>query len=143
LCAAIRRGSIDHMALRLLAVDMPPLIRELIAKALVRNAHEGVFVDLPASGGDVEALAYAMKADAVVAPLVAGGWPAYFAKCARGAGPLIVGLGCDDGRGRISEMRTVQTRRTDMGLDGLTIDAVIERAASVADGTSEHRPQKE
>jgi hypothetical protein len=123
------------MSLRLLAVDLPPLIRELTAMALLRNAHEGVFVELPASGADVEALAHAAKADAVLAPLVAGDWPPYCATFARGGLPLY-GLGCDDGRGRISEMRTVERRRTDIGLDGLTIDEIIEWAASAADGKS-------
>jgi hypothetical protein len=124
------------MALRFLAVDLPPLLRELTAKALLRNTHEAVFVDLPASGGDIEALALAAKADAIVTPLVAGRWPAYCAEFARNGGPPLFGLDCDDGSGRVSEMRTVETSRTDVDLGGLTIDDFIDRAASVAEKTS-------
>jgi hypothetical protein len=124
------------MALRFLAVDLPPLLRDLTAKALLRRAHEGVFVDLPASGGDVEALAFAAQADAVVTPLVAGRWPAYCANFASGGRPPLFGVDCDDGSGRVSEMRTVETSRIDIELDGLTIEEFIDRAASLAEGTS-------
>jgi hypothetical protein len=120
------------MALRLLAVNLPPLIRDLTAKALVRHAHEAIFVDLPASGAAVEAIAVAARADAVVTPLVAGAWPEYFGGFSRSAAPPLFGLGFDDDRGRISEIRTVETRRTDIAVDGLTIDEFIARAAAVA-----------
>jgi hypothetical protein len=122
-------ASIAGMTLRLLAVDMPPLIRELIARALLRDAHEGVFVDLPASGGDIGALARAARANAVVGAPLAGAWPSYCADLARGVGPPLFGLDCDDGRGRISELRRVETRCEDLGVDGLTIDELIAKAA--------------
>ena len=48
--------SIAGMALRLLAIDLPPLVRDLVVTALDRRDGEGVFVDLPATGGDVKAL---------------------------------------------------------------------------------------
>jgi hypothetical protein len=125
------------MALRLLAIDLPPLIRDLVAKALLRRDAEGVFVDLPVTGGDVHALAVAAQADAVVAPLGEHGWPPYCAKIVgHSSGMLLFGLDCDEGRGRISELRAVETRRTDLGVDGLTIDELVEAADRAACGGS-------
>lgn len=120
---------------------MPPLIRGLIAQALLRGAHEGVFVDLPASGGDVGAIAQAARADAVVTPLSAGAWPSYCAELAPGASPPLFGLDCDDGRGRIRELRRVETRCEDLGVDGLTIDELIAKAARAATSRPEGLPR--
>jgi len=125
------------MALRLLAIDLPPLVRDLMSKALLRRNAEGVFVDLPASGGDVQALAVAAQADAVVAPLGEHGWPAYCAHIAeRGSSMPLLGLNCDEGGGRISELRVVETRRTDLRVNGLTIDEFVAAADSAASGAS-------
>ena len=125
------------MALRLLAIDLPPLVRDLVAKALLRREAEGVFVDLPVSGADVQALAVAAQADAVVAPLGKHGWPLYCAEMVgHSRGLTLFGLDCDEGRGRISELRAVETRRTDVGVDGLTIDEFVEAADRAACGGS-------
>jgi hypothetical protein len=123
------------MALRLLVIDLPPLLRDLVAKALLRRDGEGVFVDLPASGGDVQALAVAARADAVVAALDDGGWPVHCARIvSRGSGLPVFGVAIRDGSGRISELRTVETRRTDLAVDELTIDEFIESAGRAVAG---------
>jgi len=125
------------MALRLLAIDLPPLVRDLVAKALLRRQAEGVFVDLPVSGGDVQALALAARADAVVTPLVEHRWPAHCTPLVgHDRGMALFGLDCDEGRSRISELRAVETHRTEFGADGLTIDEFVETADRAAGGGS-------
>lgn len=124
------------MALRLLAVDLPPLIRQLVAKALARSSHEGIFVDVPAGGVDIEALAFATDADAVVAALVGGSWPDYCVNSARRDAPPLFGLDCDDGDWRVREIRTVETLRSDIGLDAVTIDEFLRHALSPGDRAS-------
>jgi hypothetical protein len=125
------------MALRLLAIDLPPLVRDLVAKALLRRDAEAVFLDLPATGGDVEALAIAARADAVVALLDKHGWPPYCARMVNeSSGMPLFGLDCDTSGGRISELRSVETRRTDIAVDGLTIDDFVAAAGRAATGGS-------
>jgi len=117
------------MALRLLAVDLPPLVRDLVVRALDRRGGEGVFVDLPTSGGDVQALALAARANAVVTMLETGGWPEPCADLARtGYGLPVFGLAIDSEGGRVSELRTFETRRTDRAIDPLTIEAFVDSA---------------
>lgn len=117
------------MSLRLLAIDLPPLVRDLVVKALNVGDGEGVFVDLPVSGGDVQALAVAAQANAIVTVLEDRAWPSYCAGIARtGNGLPVFGLAIDHNGGRVSELRTLETRRTDRGLDGLTIEDFVETA---------------
>ena len=117
------------MALRLLAVDLPPLVRDLVVRALDRRGGEGVFVDLPGSGADVQALALAARANAVVTMLEAEGWPDSCAGLARtGHGLPVFGLAIDSEGARVSELRTLETRRTDRALDPLTIEAFVASA---------------
>ncbi|MDQ4024191.1 MAG: hypothetical protein M3217_01700 [Actinomycetota bacterium] len=124
------------MALRLLAIDLPPLVRDLMAKALLRSDAEGVFVDLPVSGGDVEALAFAARADAVVTPLEDDAWPLYCGRIVRRGGGLpVVGLNWNEGSARLNGLRTFESRRTDQSLVEITIDDVVDvagRAARIA-----------
>jgi hypothetical protein len=118
----------ESMALRLLAIDLPPLVRDLVADALQVRDGEGVFVDLPASGGDVQALAVAARANAVVTVLEERDWPPFCAEMAKtGNGVPVFGLAIDHDGGRFSELRTLETRRTDRGLD-LTIADFVETA---------------
>jgi hypothetical protein len=125
------------MTLRLLAVDLPPLVRDLLATALLRRDAEGVFVDLPHSGGDIQALAVAARADAVVAPLCDRAWPPYCADLVgRGSGMPLFGLDCDEGRSRIRELRALETRRTELVADGLTIDELVDAARRATCGGS-------
>lgn len=125
------------MTLRLLAIDLPPLVRDLLAKALLRRDAEGVFVDLPVSGGDIRALAFAAGADAVVAPLCDRSWPPYCADVvATGSGMPLFGLDCERGRCRIRELRALETCRTELVADGVTIDELVDAARRAACGGS-------
>ena len=122
------------MALRLLGIDLPPLyVATSWPRRSTRRDAEGVFVDLPPTGGDIQALAFAAHADAVIAPLESRRWPAY---CAQMVGPgngmPLLGLDCDAGCGRISELRAVETCRTDCGVEGLTIDDFVDAAGRAA-----------
>jgi hypothetical protein len=128
------------MPVRFLAVDLPPLIRDLFAMALLRRgrgrdgAPEAVYVDLPASGGDLRALAAAIHADVVVLPLSDGAWPGYCASLAsRHSGLPLLGLGIEDGRGRISEVHKVEIRREDHGAADFTVDELVEHATRAAE----------
>lgn len=125
------------MALRLLALDLPPLVRDLVARALLRRDAEGVFIDLPGSGGNVQTLALAAQADAVITPLDADGWPPYCARLVAGGGLPLVGLNWNEGSGRISELRAVESRRTGHALAGLTADDVVEAAVRAACASSQ------
>jgi hypothetical protein len=117
------------MVLRVLAIDLPPLVRDLLAKSLELRDGEGVFVDLPTSGGDVQALAVAARANAVVTVLDERDWPAHCAGIARtGNGLPVFGLAIDRNGGRVSELRTLETRRTDRSVDPLTIEDFVESA---------------
>jgi len=123
------------MVLRLLAIDLPPLVRDLVADALRLRDGEGVFVDLPASGGDVQALAVAAGANAVVTVLEERAWPAHCAGMARtGNGVPVFGLAIDHNGGRVSELRTLETRRTDHGIDALTIEDFVDTASRAVTG---------
>ena len=117
------------MGLRLLAIDLPPLVRDLVVNALKRGDGEGVFVDLPVSGGDVQALAVAAQANAVVTVLEDRDWPASCAGMAStGTGLPVFGLAIDHNGARVSELRTLETRRTDRGIEPLTIEDFVETA---------------
>ena len=123
------------MALRLLAIDLPPLVRDLVEKSLELRAGEGVFVDLPSSGGDVQALAVAARANAVVTVLQEHAWPAHCAGMARtGHGLPVFGLAVDRSGARVSELRALETRRTDRGVDALTIEEFVETASRAVTG---------
>jgi hypothetical protein len=123
------------MALRLLAVDLPPLVRDLVAKSLHLSDAEGVFVDLPTSGGDVQALATAARANAVVTVLERSEWPAHCADIARtGNGLPVFGLAIDRDGARVSELRTLETRRTDSAVDALSIDEFVATASRTVAG---------
>jgi len=118
------------MPFRLLAIDLPPLVCDLVRNALTRNDGEGVFVDLPAGGTDLNALAVAARADAILAALDPTGWPPDCRPIVARGGLPLYGLDCDTGRGRIRQLRTVQTCRTDLALDDLTIDELIHDATA-------------
>jgi hypothetical protein len=123
------------MVLRVLAIDLPPLVRDLLAKSLELRDGEGVFIDLPTSGGDVHALAVAARANAVVTVLEERDWPAHCAEIARtGNGLPVFGLAIDRNGARVSELRTLETRRTDRGVDPLTIEDFVETASRAVSG---------
>jgi hypothetical protein len=122
------------MVLRVLAIDLPPLVRDLLVKSLELRDGEGVFVDLPA-GGDVQALAVAAGANAIVTVLDERDWPAHCAEMARtGNGLPVFGLAIDRNGARVSELRTLETRRTDRGVAPLTIEDFVETASRAVSG---------
>ena len=123
------------MALRLLAIDLPPLVRDLLARSLAQRGGEGIFVDLPSSGADVQALALAARANVVVTVLDDHGWPSSCADLARtGQGLPVFGLALDRDGARVSELRALETRRTDRALDPLTIEAFVASASRAIEG---------
>ena len=128
------------MDLRLLAIDFPPLLRDLLVTTLRRRnsasgrADQAVFVELPEDGADVAALVAATRADVVITPLNDGQWPEH---CSRMVGRRVhtpvFGLGCEQGDGRITEVRAIELRRSDADLQSLTLDEFVDRAVGNTD----------
>lgn len=124
------------MPLRLLAIDLPPLARDLVARALDRRDQrdEAIFIELPRTGANVEAIAVAAEADAVLTSLDGGDWPDHCsAPNGRRARLPLFGLAWDAGRVRFSEMRTIESSRIDGATDGVSIDELVDRAAQAAE----------
>jgi hypothetical protein len=62
-------------------------------------------------------------------------WPAHCVDIARtGNGLPVFGLAIDRDGARVSELRTLETRRTDLGVDALTVDEFVETANRAVTG---------
>lgn len=119
------------MPLRLLAVDLPPLLRDLVDRAVKRRGtqDETIFLDLPAGRGDLEAIAVAADADVVLAPLATSGWPAYCQRVVDRRRPLLMlGLGTEDGSTRVTELRAYELRESGSDVADLSVDEIVDRA---------------
>ena len=138
----VGRAAGEHppgMPTRLLAIDLPPLLRDLLRGALVRHnvaqgrTDEAIFVDLGDGGGDVEALAAVTHADVVITPLQAGAWPASCAPMIeRRDGLRLYGIGTQDGDAQLTQMRAVELREEELRLGRLTMDELLDRAVGDA-----------
>ena len=77
----------------------------------------------------------AAQANAVVTVLEERAWPDHCAAMARaGNGLPVFGLAIDHNGGRVSELRTLETRRTDHGLEALTIEEFVDTANRAVTG---------